>query len=132
MKQFQFSKRKLSLVFATIGFVGLSYVSCTHEPNIETLPEVCFERDVLPIFQTNCAISGCHDATSKTEGYNLSDYESITSNGIEKGNAGKSKVYKAMITGIGEIMPPSGALPEAQRQLILVWIEQGAKNTTCP
>ncbi|GAB4335906.1 MAG: hypothetical protein OHK0038_13860 [Flammeovirgaceae bacterium] len=132
MTLLQFSKKKLSLTFAAVGFMGLSYVSCTHEPNIEALPEVCFEKEVLPIFQTNCAISGCHDATSKEEGYDFSTYESIISKGIEKGNASKSKVYKAMTTTTGEIMPPSGALPEAQRQLILVWIEQGAKNTTCP
>ena len=30
---------------------------------------LCFERDILPIFISNCAKSGCHDASSHQEGF---------------------------------------------------------------
>jgi len=38
---------------------------------------VCFEAEVLPIFQTNCAKSGCHDAASHQDGYVLNSYDSL-------------------------------------------------------
>ena len=38
---------------------------------------VCFESEVLPIFQTNCATSGCHDAASNQKGYILDSYDNL-------------------------------------------------------
>src|SRR5690349_8075119 len=39
---------------------------------------LCFERDILPIFQSNCAKSGCHDAASAQDGYVFTSYQTIT------------------------------------------------------
>ena len=44
--------------------------NCTHE-YIEDINGVCFEEAVLPIFQANCALSGCHNPTDRQEGYDL-------------------------------------------------------------
>lgn len=92
---------------------------------------ICFESSVLPIFQSSCAKSGCHDANTSTD-YNLSTYETIIRKGIVPGNANQSKLYK--VTGYSgeDLMPPwpNAPLTTAQRDSIAKWINQGAKNTT--
>lgn len=91
---------------------------------------VCFESQVLPIYQTYCGIpnKGCHDAAARAEGYNLTTYAGITARGISPGNPNKSKLYTIISNG----MPPNGyTAPSAdQKAIIAKWISQGAKNTT--
>jgi len=90
---------------------------------------VCFEGEILPIFQTSCAKSGCHDAGTHEEGYVLDSYQNITKNGIKPGNPNGSKIYEVIVSGE---MPPSGnpKLTKDQVSLIKQWIVEGAKNTT--
>jgi Planctomycete cytochrome C len=92
---------------------------------------VCFESSVLPIFQSSCAKSGCHDAASDND-YNLTTYENIMRKGIVPGSASASKLYK--VTGLQEddVMPPppNAILTTARRDSIAKWINEGAKNTT--
>lgn len=92
---------------------------------------VCFESSVLPIFQSSCAKSGCHDANTQND-YNLTTYETIMRKGIVPGSAASSKLWK--VTGLepDDIMPPppNAALSTAQRDSIAKWINEGAKNTT--
>jgi hypothetical protein len=94
--------------------------------------QVCFD-DVLPIFQSSCAKSGCHNAASAQKGYVFDSYANIVRKDIKPGNAAGSKVYKMLIeTDEDDRMPklPYPRLLPAQIQLIKDWIDQGAKNTT--
>ncbi len=93
--------------------------------------DVCFESSVLPIFMSACAKSGCHDALTHKEGFNLTSYAGITKNGIVPGKANESKLYKVTIASGEDLMPPPPdlALSKAQRDTIAKWINQGAKNT---
>lgn len=88
---------------------------------------VCFEGEILPIFISSCAYSGCHDSKSKEEGYVLDTWKNITKKGIVPGNANSSKIYQEIASGN---MPPAGNLTGAQINRIALWIEQGANNTT--
>lgn len=92
--------------------------------------EVCFESSVLPIFVSSCAMSGCHDATSREEGFVLDSYVNIVRKGINPGNASSSKLYKVLFENGEDRMPPDGSLTQAQKDSIKLWINQGAKNTT--
>lgn len=94
---------------------------------------ICFNTQILPFFQTNCAQSGCHDARTKAEGYDLSSYSGILKKGISVSNPSSSKLYKVMIDTGSERMPPSPAskLSKTQTDLILTWIKEGAKQTNC-
>ena len=100
--------------------------SCKHEnlPNINA-DSICFERDILPIFVSNCAMSGCHDANTKAEGYDLSNYASILKKGITPGNPSDSEIWEVIDDGS---MPPNGKLTPVQRSYIKTWIAAGAKN----
>lgn len=99
--------------------------------NIDT--GICFSRDILPIFVSNCAIPGCHDAVTRTEGFQFTDYNSIVSKKFVAGNANETELYKKITEDKpDDIMPPppNSPLTSAQIALIRRWINEGAKNTT--
>lgn len=111
------------LLFTSLLLLG---ESCKHEnlPYINA-DSICFERDILPIFVSNCAMYGCHDANTRAEGYNLSNYSSIVRRGITPGNPSNSKIWEVINDGS---MPPKGKLTPLQRSYIKTWIAAGAKN----
>jgi len=90
---------------------------------------VYFASAILPIIVSNCAKSGCHDATSHVEGLNLTTYSAI-SKMVSPGNATGSRLYSVIKGGS---MPPksSGSVSAAQLALIQTWINQGALNNSC-
>lgn len=109
------------------------FISCNHEPEgLDLMDSVCFESQVLPIFQTSCAISGCHDAPGNESGYVFTDYQHIME-AVTPGDPMSSPAYTSLISGSGEegIMPPGQPLSKQNRTLIRVWIEQGALDENC-
>jgi len=101
--------------------------SCRHESMIAQIPLIKFDTQILPIFQDNCSIAGCHDGLPGHAKLNLTDYNHIFK-GVVPGQPYSSRIYTAIIAVYGRTMPPTGPLNEPQRVLIKVWIEQGAKN----
>jgi uncharacterized membrane protein len=93
--------------------------------------EVCFQSQILPLFQFNCAKSGCHDAASQNDGYVFDSYANIIKKGIRPGNATNSDVYEVLFeTGDKKMpRPPNPDLTPEQKSLIGRWINEGAKNT---
>lgn len=132
--------KKAIIVVMAIGALFTQY-SCKHEipavivdPNDTTgTTGVCFESEILPIFQSNCAKSGCHDAASRSDDYQLDSYANIVRRGIIAGRAGNSEIYEVITeTDPSDIMPqpPNAPLTAAQINLIGTWINEGAKNTS--
>jgi uncharacterized membrane protein len=143
-----------SMVAATVPFQLLTS-SCTHEPDTEVItnPEnpngngnggntsstcspdtVYFVQQVLPMLQSSCAMSGCHDAGTHKEGVVLDSYSGIMSTGgIKVSNPTGSKIYRAMSQNDEESMPPppAAAMTNTQLAVISKWIGQGAKNNSC-
>jgi hypothetical protein len=121
-------------VMAIMGVTGTN--SCVHQPYV--VPDslitpdtsICFERDILPVFQSNCAMSGCHNAGSAEDGYVLDNYANIVRKGITPGNAAGSKIWKSIAIETGDDRMPRNAapLPAATQDLIKRWINAGAKN----
>lgn len=108
-------------------------LACTHE-YIQNVNPVCFEREVLPILQSNCTQSGCHNSQDREKGYDFSTYEGALS-AVEAGSYRKSELYKVLVLpGGGEAMPPKpyNRLSDAQIERIALWIEEGANQTVCP
>ncbi len=96
---------------------------------------VYFDKDILPILNSNCAMSGCHDAGTAAEGVVLNSYEKVMSTGkITPYNSNKSELYEVITeTDPKKIMPPppNAKLSAAQIALIAKWINQGAKKIDC-
>jgi len=114
--------------FVLVGIIILFLFnnSCKHDGIPADQMQQIFYADVEPIF-TSCV--DCHKGSSAEGGYDFSTYEKIiNTGGIVKGDAAKSKAYKAMISTF-QVMPPNNPLTTGQRTLIWVWIEQGANNT---
>ncbi|MBI3258285.1 MAG: hypothetical protein HYZ54_02210 [Ignavibacteriae bacterium] len=97
-------------------------------PTIQ-VDSVCFSRDILPMLNSNCAMSNCHDAISHKEGLILTSYAGIVK-GVKPGSSATSGIYKQIANNK---MPeaPYTKLTAAQKTLVQTWIDQGAKNTTC-
>ena len=139
--------KKLLAVVLTFIFIIALFGACKHEPPVQVVPPpvtgggtggtgtgstaVCFESDVLPIFQTNCAKSGCHDAASHEGDFVLDSYDNIIRKGIVFGNATNSKIYKVLFENGNDKMPPAPNpdLTAAQKAIIGKWINEGAVNT---
>jgi mono/diheme cytochrome c family protein len=94
-----------------------------------------FQQQVLPIFISNCSMSGCHDAASAQHGVVLTSYNSIITTGdVEPGNPNHSEIYEKITESDNDDrMPPAPRprLTQAQIATIRKWIQQGAKNNSC-
>jgi hypothetical protein len=114
----------LLLIVTSVSWIS----SCTHTTDMTGLPEVCFERDVLPIFQNSCAMDNCHSGRSESS---LTSYPDIVRH-VVPGNAQKSSIYQVITSAWGmNRMPPSQPLSIDNRTIIRLWIEQGATNPVC-
>jgi len=135
------SKTSVLLGALAVIFIGATS-SCRHEiPLTEeqiqvtggaqtcSADTVYFQNKVLPLLNSGCAMSGCHDAASHKEGVNLTTYSTIYSTGrVLPGNPANSKLYKVIANNS---MPTGTAFTQAQKDIIYKWILQGAKNNAC-
>lgn len=121
----------LFLVVIFVFTAGLWISSCVHDLGLPTgVPEICFDSDVLPIFQNNCAMSGCHDGNGESR-WSLTSYDEIM-RGITPGSPDQSRFYQAMTGKKEGMMPPSQPLSLENRTIVRLWILQGAVHTTYP
>ncbi len=105
----------------------LLLTTCTKD---QAGPDGCFQEDVLPIFVSNCAMSGCHNSKDKKGDYDLSNYEGIMTGVVPK-HPLRSEVYN-VIRGKNPSMPanPYPNLSSRDVNMIKLWINMGARNTS--
>jgi hypothetical protein len=112
------------------GTGGITYNENTCDPD-----NVYFTNDILPLFISNCAKSGCHDATTHREGIILNSYQNIISTGdVRPHDPSHGKILEVITTTeTDDIMPPPPAshLTPSQINMITTWINQGALNNSC-
>lgn len=118
------------------GNGGGSGTDTTTYPEVSCDPDsVYFTNTILPLFISNCAKSGCHDAATHQEGIVLNSYASImASDEIEPGDPSEGDIMEAITENDPDkIMPPPPNTPltGAQINLISDWIAQGAVNNSC-
>lgn len=131
----------LLVIFIVIAF------SCSNDKNPtksddNVTVDPSFANEIQPIFNSNCAISGCHSNASKSANLSLASGEAYdnlvnvnsTQNSSKKrvvpGDAENSYLVikiEANQPGISK-MPPSGSLSSNQIQLIKNWINKGAND----
>jgi len=137
--KYYFSMNKnFTVLIITIVFLGLLY-NCRIDPLVSEgfgitpcEPNVVyFEKDILPLLQSNCAKSGCHDTITAQSGVILNNYDSIIVTGeIKQGKPDSSKLF---ILIEEDIMPfgDNQKLTSEQKSAIETWILQGAINNRC-
>jgi hypothetical protein len=117
-----------------IAFPGGSNGTITGGTQACSPDTMYFQNKVLPLLNSSCAISGCHDAVSRKGGVVLTDYSKITSTGgVNSGNPTGSKLYQVLNKTGSDRMPPPPAIgfTAEQKDIVYKWILQGAKNNAC-
>jgi hypothetical protein len=115
-----------------VTWVGVAAViSCTHKSQ-ELTATVSFKNDIIPIFETSCAISsdchlGANNANDEISLDSSAAYNTIIAKHLVTGNANTSILYSEVSSGV---MPksPNAPLSSTQIQQIMNWIDQGAIN----
>jgi hypothetical protein len=133
---------KILFIVTVIALLAAVTNSCKHEApplvvDVTPIPGpvpnngVCFETEILPLFQSNCAKAGCHDAITHQADLVLDAYANILKRDIVPGKADNSKIYTVLFRTGSDRMPPlpNADLTAAQKALIGKWINEGAKNT---
>lgn len=149
-------KAQYYILGITILVIAIAIVMCKHEPfpvperpvvgnnnnsgnpvygsSGDTIKDsVCFSEEILPLIQSNCAKSGCHDAAATGDLMPLTNYNQVMQI-TSPYNPGGSLLYNVIRGHQTDIMPPSPnpQLTAAQIQLINNWIMEGAKqNIDC-
>ena len=116
----------LFLVSLSVGLTGCynDVISPGSDPNGPP-QEVSFSGDLVPIFEKNCAMSGCHSADGKKPSL-VADkaYNELMSGGYVNTNVpDKSPIYTSV--------KPGGSMPSLapkDLQKLLDWIRNGAPN----
>lgn len=112
------------------------------DPDPDPNPDrpVSFSEDIQPIFNGNCAVSGCHDSGTQESGVDLSSYDAaLNSVGvqygteiIQPGDPNNSPIVDKISNDdpeFGQRMPFNRQpLSEAEIDSIIAWIEDDAPN----
>jgi hypothetical protein len=117
------------IILISTSLIGSSiFFSCRHmELDPGEFREICFESEILPVFQQSCGTTGCHNGSDLAKGYNFTNYNGIMQE-VTPGKPFESLVYTILSDAWGEMMPPEYPLSQNERTLIRLWIEQGAVN----
>ena len=117
------------IIIISIYAIALSMFSCRKDKAdapVETINcdsvTVTFNLNVQPIFLSNCATSGCHDATTASSGYVLETYSQISA------NAEASLSSMKYESGYTEMPYFSSKLHDTLINQVQCWIQDGKPN----
>ncbi len=118
------------------------FSSCVNDHGNPTPAQACqstgqdsvtFQKDILPILSTNCALASCHSGSAPAGDLNMERskaYSQLSKSGtgyLIPYNPNSSLLYSQLVS-VSQPMPPTGSLDICNIQLIKNWIAQGAKN----
>jgi hypothetical protein len=110
------------MIIAVIGVLA-SCEKYTYMPEvINPVDSVHFQAEIQPIFNANCIT--CHNSIRNPDLRDGKSYESLTKGGFVNQPGETSILYVQLTTESAHIPRTS----DAEKQKILIWINQGAKN----
>jgi hypothetical protein len=111
-------------LFSVAMMAGILFFACGKEDNNTydcngVTPT--YTNDIKSVMDNSCALAGCHDAASKEQGYDLSNYSGV------KAASAKDAFLGSMEHKGGFDAMPKGAsqLSTATLQKIYCWIQNG-------
>jgi hypothetical protein len=120
-------KKTIILMIIASSMLAFSCQSNTYEelvPKPEINEKVTYTKNIKPIFDASC--TGCHIATAKPpikpflDTYDLAKVATETSELLCRIDGGGACN--------GDVMPPTGKLPQLTVNLVKTWKEQGYLN----
>jgi len=129
-------QKKIALLTGSIVLLVIILVSCVKTTTVvksagaSITETMSFSKDILPIFDKSCSMSGCHGAGGKTPVLTAaSAYSSLTIGKYFKANDPENSLLILWMNGKKSPVMPLGAAPDATNTAkIYAWINQGAKN----
>jgi hypothetical protein len=121
------------VIFASCTFYSKEQKFPVVGCNAANIPSVSFSKNVIPIFQQNCATSNCHNVATHAGNLILDSaqaYTALLQTGkgyIDTLNPRSSLLYSQLISTVSP-MPPTGKLDDCSIEIILKWMQQKAKN----
>ena len=133
------SQQHIMYRIVLVGFLLLwCLASCTKDNASNSSCAACgsisFRADIIPIFFSQCAKSGCHTGQPAMAAGHISldsaiAYGQATYPGkgyVNAGNPNSSILYSQLLSGSINHMPVGGQLDPCTIQKIYCWIQQGA------
>lgn len=121
---------KITIITAIILIIIFTY-SCNYdyyEPVEFSMDDtISFTAQLIPIFNNNCNMSGCHITGSVSPDLSPDKaYRSLTLMGFVDTSDAESSILFARMDATSSPMPPEGRLSDKEVNEILYWIKQGA------
>lgn len=126
-------KRSLIYIIGLVMVMGLFLTSCYKEtilPEAAVDPDgppqaVSYRLDIAPLFNTNCAVAGCHVTGSEKPYLTTNEsYNNLVNHGYVNTIAPKLSILYDKINGdMKEHIPAA-----TDRQKVYDWIRTGARN----
>ncbi len=123
---------KTLLILCALLASGAFLAACRHNPvGVENQPRIAFATEVLPVLQSNCTKSGCHEEEGGRSRLDFGTARGILANVVPYDPL-NSRLYTAITSTWSGIMPPSPSPPLSRdlRTKIYLWILQGADTTS--
>lgn len=120
--------------FLLLPVIAVLFSSCYNDKADQlygvTTPTTCdttnttYAAVINPTVTQYCAKSGCHDASTKANGYDMSSYTGLSL------AAQSGRLVGAILHQSGyQAMPNDGAtLSDCQKNQIVIWVNKGARN----
>jgi hypothetical protein len=125
--------KRILIILGVFLALGLYLTSCYKDvilPEVAVDPNgppqfVSFSTQLAPLFNTNCALSGCHIDGGQKPNMSLDDsYQQIVNGGFVNTLVPKTSILYIQINGNMEEHIPSAK----DREMVYDWIRNGAPN----
>ena len=90
-----------------------------------------FQQDIHPLIASKCV--SCHDGLAhggEENVFSLVYYGDILAN-VNLTTPAESRIYRVLNQSGEDLMPPDAPLKTSEKEVILKWIKEGAKNNSC-
>lgn len=129
-------KKKIAILSGLLTVLMFVISGCSKTTTIVINPgssistEMSFANDINPIFQKNCALSGCHVSGGHAPDLTVANsYNSLMNGNYIKANDPDNSMIMLWLTGKKSPAMPLGSGTNTEiNAKIYAWIKQGAKN----
>ncbi len=128
--------KKTAILSGGVALLLLIFTGCYKTTTLVVNPgssittEMSYAKDITPIFDKSCALSGCHASGAKSPDLtSANSYKALNGGSYIKAGDPDNSVLIQWLTGKKSPVMPLGAGPNQDiNAKVYAWIKQGAKN----
>jgi hypothetical protein len=127
---------KIAILSGMIAVLMIAITGCSKTETVVINPgssiteTQSFQKDIIPVFASSCATSGCHAAGGKAPDLSSANaFKALNNGNYLKAGDPDNSVLMLWLNGKKSPVMPLGAGPDEKiNAKIYAWIKQGAKN----